>query len=155
MTALKKYNDTPADLNALSGQVVDCIFQVHRNLGAGYLEKIYEDCLCLEMKERGIAFSRQFPINVVYKGNVVESEFRLDLVVENKIVLELKAVEKILPVHEAQIFSYLKMAGLPLGFLVNFNTPLIKDGIQRFAPKNLRNSVTPCERALESPEGTQ
>jgi GxxExxY protein len=112
-------------------------------MGAGYLEKVYEDCLCLELQEKGIAFSRQSQINLTYKGNVVSTDFRLDLIVDNQILLELKAVEKIHPVHEAQIYSYLKMTGLPLGFLVNFNVPLIKDGIRRFTPKvNLRNFVT-------------
>jgi GxxExxY protein len=150
MATLRKYSDVPADLNALSEKVVDCIFQVHKNLGAGFLEKIYEDCLCTELQERGIAFTRQFPISLTYKGKIIASDFRLDLVVEDKILLELKAVEKILPVHEAQIFSYLRMAALPLGFLVNFNVPLIKEGIRRFAPKNLRNSVTPCQIPLEA-----
>jgi GxxExxY protein len=149
MTALRKYNDRSEALNSLSGKVVDCIFQVHKNLGAGFLEKVYEDCLCMELEEKGIAFTRQFPISLVYKGKTVSTDFRLDLVVEDKILLELKAVEKIHAVHEAQIFSYLRMANLPLGFLVNFNVPLIKDGIQRFVSKELRNSVTPCE----NPEG--
>ncbi|MBU6476219.1 MAG: GxxExxY protein, partial [Alphaproteobacteria bacterium] len=105
--------------------------------------------LCLELQEKGIAFTRQFPVSLRYKGRSMASDFRLDLVVEDEILLELKAVEKILPVHQAQIFSYLNMASLPLGFLVNFNVPLIKDGIQRFSPKKLRNSVTPRENIQE------
>ena len=148
MSSLVKYNDLPESFNLLSQNIVDCIFQVHQNLGAGFLEKIYEDCLCHEMAERGIAFTRQFPINVVYKGKKIASDYRLDLVVENKILLELKAVEKILPVHEAQIYSYLKMSGLQLGLLVNFNVPLIKDGIKRFVPKKLRSSVAPRETSM-------
>ena len=83
------------------------------------------------------------------------TDFRLDLVVENKILLELKAVDNMHPVYDAQIYSYLKMSELPLGLLVNFNVPLIKDGIKRFVPNKLRNSVTPREGACESPEGTQ
>jgi GxxExxY protein len=148
MTVLDKYDDLSGATDLLSRKVVDCIFQVHKNLGAGYLEKIYEDCLCLELAEKGIAFERQFPIHVVYKGKTVSSDFRLDLVVENQIILELKAVEKLHPVHEAQIYSYLRMSGFPLGFLVNFNVPLIKDGIKRFVP-NLRNFVTSRENIPE------
>jgi len=149
MTVLNKYGDVSEVTDLLSRRVVDCIFQVHKNLGAGYLESIYEDCLCQELAERGIAFERQFPMNIVYKEKIVSSDFRLDLVVENQIVLELKAVEKIHPVHEAQIYSYLRMSGLPLGFLVNFNVPLIKDGIKRFVP-NLRNFVTSRENIPEA-----
>lgn len=148
MTVLDKYSDIPEVTDLLSRKVVDCIFQVHKNLGAGYLEKIYEDCLCIELAEKGIAFQRQFPMNVVYKRKIVATDFRLDLVIENQIVVELKAVEKMNPVYDAQIYSYLKMSGLPLGFLVNFNVPLIKDGIKRFAP-NLRNFVTSREKPLE------
>ncbi len=147
MSSLKKYNDLPENFNRLSQDVVDCIFQVHSHLGAGYLERIYEDCLCMEMLERGIAFERQFPMKLVYKGRQIATDFRLDLVVENKILLELKSVDKILPLHDAQIYSYLKMSGLSLGLLVNFNVPLIKDGIKRFVPQNLRNSVTPLKNS--------
>ena len=142
MTVLRKYNDVAEDIDSLSRQVVDCVFQVHKNLGAGYLEKIYEDCLCLELEERGITFQRQFPVNLLYKGKSISADFRLDLVVNNQILIELKAVENLHPVHEAQIYSYLQMTQLPLGLLINFNVPLIKDGIRRFVPKKLRNFVT-------------
>ena len=135
MSALEKYNDLPTGLDALSKEVVDCAFQVHKTLGAGYLEKIYEDCLMLEFAERGIYAQRQFPIKMDYRGQAIPTEFRLDLVVENQIILELKAVEKMNPVYEAQIYSYLKASKLPLGFLINFNVPLIKNGIRRYVPK--------------------
>ncbi len=135
MSTLRKYNDLPADIDVLSKTVVDCFFQVHKELGAGYLEKIYEDCLYIEMIGRGLNVQRQFPIKIKYKGQDIPTEFRLDMVVEKQIIIELKAVEKIHPVHNAQIYSYLKSSNLPLGFLVNFNVPLIKDGINRFVPR--------------------
>jgi GxxExxY protein len=140
MNELRKYNDLSSDLDSLSKQVVDCIFQVHQKLGAGYLEKIYEDCLCIELEDHGINFVRQYPMNLIYNGKSIPSDFRLDLVVEDKILIELKAVETLLPVHGAQVYSYLKMSKIPLGFLVNFNVPLIKDGIKRYVPKNFVTS---------------
>lgn len=150
MVALNKYNDMPERLDSLSKEIVDAVFQVHSNLGAGFIEKVYEDCLCVELQEKGIAFSRQFPVPLQYKGKNILADFRLDLVVEDAVVLELKAVERILPVHEAQIYSYLKMSGLPLGFLVNFNVPLIKDGIRRFIPKGLRSFAPSREDSLDA-----
>lgn len=138
MAVLEKYNDVDDALNLLSKQVVDCIFQVHKKVGPGYLEKIYEDCLCVEFEDRNVPYQRQPSFQFKYNGRVIPSEFRFDLVVDNRILLELKAVEKMNPVFEAQIYSYLNMSGLPMGFLVNFNVPLIKDGIKRYVPKNLR-----------------
>ena len=139
MSVLRKYNDQSEALDLLSKDVVDCLFQVHKKLGPGYIEKIYEDCFCIEAKRKQLNIQRQYLLKMEYDDEFIPTEFRLDLVVENQILLELKAVERIHPVHEAQIYSYLKMSGLSLGFLVNFNVPLIKDGIKRYVPKNLRN----------------
>ncbi len=136
MEFLKKYSDQPDDLNSLSKEIVDCFFKVHSSLGPGYLEKIYEDCFCMEADKRGLTVFRQYPIKMTYDGKEIPTEFRLDVVVENKVLLELKAIERILPVHEAQMYSYMKMSKLQMGFLVNFNVPLIKDGIKRFVPKD-------------------
>lgn len=143
MSEMRKYNDLSPDLDKLSKQVIDCFFQVHQKLGAGYLEKIYEDCLCIELEDHGLNYVRQYPMEMVYNDRKIKSDFFLDLVVEDKILIELKAVEALLPVHGAQIYSYLKMSKIPLGFLVNFNVPLIKDGIKRYVPKTslLRNFV--------------
>lgn len=136
MSVMRKYNDMPDDVERLASVVVDSVFQVHQTLGPGYVEKIYEDCLLIEFEDRGLSVVRQYPINFHYKGRAIPSCFRLDMVIENKIILELKAVDKIHPVHGAQIYSYLKSSGLPLGFLVNFNVPLIRDGIKRYAVKS-------------------
>jgi GxxExxY protein len=110
--------------------VVDSAIEVHRHLGPGYAENIYEDALCIEFKLRGISFARQFPIQLTYKGSAVGSG-RIDLLVGEALVVELKTVEALLPIHSAQVISYLKMTGLPLGLLLNFNAPLMKDGIRR------------------------
>ena len=139
MDFLRKYNDQPDDINVLSKTIVDCLFKVHSALGPGYLEKIYEDCFCIEAEKRKLRVFRQHPIVMMYDGKKIPTEFRLDVVVENRVLLEFKAVERLLPVHEAQIYSYMRMSGLRMGFLVNFNVPLIKEGIKRFVPKELRS----------------
>ncbi len=120
-----------SDLNILSGLIVDCAFRVHKNLGPGLLESIYEEAFCYELKKQGIGHLRQKEISVPYDGGFLDTKFRLDLIVDNKIIVELKCVDKLLPVHDAQILTYLKITKLNLGLLFNFNTPLIKDGIRR------------------------
>lgn len=129
---LRKYQDIPDDLELLSEKAVDAFFHVHKNLGPGYPEKVYESALCLELGKRSLSFERQKAIRIIYPPDtVLDPEYRLDLVVEEKIIVEIKCVETILPVHQAQLYAYMKMTRLPLGFLVNFNVPLIKDGIRR------------------------
>jgi GxxExxY protein len=118
--------------NKLSKEILDSCIAVHKEMGPGLLESIYEICLMHEFELRGINAKSQVDLPLVYKGKELSKEFRIDILVEREIVLELKAVEYILPVHEAQIISYLKLADKRLGFLVNFNVPLIKDGFKRF-----------------------
>ncbi len=137
---LLKYNDISSDINDLSGQVVDCAFQVHKELGAGFLESNYEEAFIIELKRKNIKFEQQKICKILYKGDFLNSHFRFDLIIENSILVELKAVEKIHPVHQAQIYAYLKAANLDVGLLINFNVPLIKDGIRRYT---LRNSDSP------------
>ena len=129
--ALRKYNDLSQNIEILSEQVVDSIFEVHKTIGPGFLEQIYEDCLCEELMLRDISYQRQKPLEIFYKNKKMKTAYRLDLVVEDKIIIELKCAEKLIPVHKAQIMSYLKMSGLKLGFLMNFNSVLMKDGLQR------------------------
>ncbi len=136
MSALNMYNDLPTEIDALSKQVVDCLFHVHKELGPGYTEQIYEDALVLEFESRNISYERQKLLRIFYKGRAIRTEFHLDIVVENKILLELKAVEAIHLVHQSQVYAYLKASGFLLGFLVNFNVPLIKDGIKRYVNKH-------------------
>ena len=129
---LNKHSDLTDDAEVLAKDVVDCFFSVHKNLGPGYPERIYESALCYELEKRSLSFEKQKIIKVIYPPNIVlDPEYRLDIVVEDQIILELKCVEKILPVHQAQLYSYMKMSDVQLGFLVNFNVPLIKDGIKR------------------------
>jgi len=139
-SVIQKFDDVPDSLNKLSGEVVDCAFQVHSKLGAGYTENIYEEAMLIELGKKGLLFEQQKQIKVPYDEVFLKSEFRLDLLVENKIIVELKAVAKVLPVHQSQIYSYLKATQCDLGLLINFNVPLIKDGIGRY---KLRNSDTP------------
>jgi GxxExxY protein len=127
-----KYQDMPDDINALAQDVVDAIFNVHKNLGPGFPEKVYESGLCHELNKRAIPFQSQKIIKVIYPPDIIlDPEYRLDIVINNQIILELKCVENILPVHQAQLYSYMKMANISMGFLVNFNVSLIRDGIKR------------------------
>lgn len=119
------------DENAISKAVIGCAIEVRRAIGPGLLESVYQKCLARELELQGISFREEVPLPVNYKGVNFESAYRLDMVVANKIVLELKAVEHLLPVHEAQLLSYLRLAHLKLGLLINFNVPALKAGIKR------------------------
>ena len=116
----------------LTYEIRGAAMEVHRELGPGLLESVYERCLCHELKLRNIAFQSQLTLPLRYKGDVLESGLRIDVLVAGRVVLELKSVDKLLPVHDAQILTYLKLAKKRLGLLINFNVPLIKDGIRRF-----------------------
>jgi GxxExxY protein len=115
----------------LTEQVIGAVIEVHRVLGPGLLESVYQRCLCHELKLRGIEHQPQVKLPVVYKGLSIDCEFFMDIVVLDKLVVELKAVEKLLPVHEAQLLTYLRLSGIRLGLLINFNVALLKDGIKR------------------------
>lgn len=117
--------------NRVAKQVVDAAFAVHSRLGAGLLESVYEACLVYELRKRRLPVLSQVKIPVVYDSMRLEVGFRIDLLVEHCVIVELKAVESIAPVHKAQLLTYLKLSGHRLGLLINFNVPLIKDGIQR------------------------
>jgi GxxExxY protein len=114
-------------------QVVLSAIAVHRALGPGLLESLYEECLCCELRRSGVAFERQKPLAVVYYDVRVECGFRLDLLVERTVVVELKVVERIAPIHAAQILTYMRLGKFPLGLLFNFNSTVLKDAIRRFA----------------------
>jgi GxxExxY protein len=111
--------------------VIGAAIEVHKQLGPGLLESTYEECLCHELHLRGIQFQRQLDLPVLYKGLKLDCGYRLDLLVEDTVVVELKALEQILPVHEAQLLTYLRLAQKSVGLLINFNVPLLKDGIRR------------------------
>ncbi|MEM6632948.1 MAG: GxxExxY protein [Bacteroidota bacterium] len=117
--------------NSLSGEIIDASIEVHRELGPGLLESVYEHCLEFELVTRGFQVKRQFPIPVVYKGERLNKDFFIDLLVENEIIIELKCVEKMIPVHEVQLLTYLPLADKKLGLLLNFNVNLMREGIKR------------------------
>lgn len=120
------------ELNQLSKEILDSAISVHREMGPGLLESVYEHCLLKELELRGIFAENQVPVPLVYKGYNLNKDYRIDILVEKEIIIELKAVEFVLPVHEAQIISHLKLTDKRLGFLINFNVPLLKDGFRRF-----------------------
>ena len=120
-----------AAADAVAKQVVDAGLKVHRALGPGLLESAYEVCLAHELKLRGLRLRTQGPLRVEYEGLVLEASYRLDLVVEDLVVVEVKAVEALLRLHEAQVLTYLKLSGMRLGLLMNFNVPLFRDGVRR------------------------
>ena len=118
-------------LNRLSGRVVHAAYKVHEALGPGLLESVYEVCLIHELAKTGIQTERQVPLPVVYDDIKLEAGFRIDVLVEHQLIVELKAVEGLTPVHQAQVLTYLKLSGLRLGLLINFNVAVLKDGIRR------------------------
>ena len=116
----------------ISNKVIGCAIEVHRSLGPGLLESTYEQCLAREMDLSGIAFKLQSPLPVEYKGIKLDCGYRVDMLIEDKLIVELKSVEKTLPIHEAQILTYTKLANIQVGLLINFNVERLKEGIKRF-----------------------
>lgn len=121
----------PTGLNRIAREIVDAAFKVHKTLGPGLLESAYEACMAHELSLRNLDFRTQVVLPVVYEGVKLDAGFRLDMLVEERVIVEMKAVEKIIPLHEAQLLTYLRLSGLRLGLLINFNVLLIKDGIKR------------------------
>jgi GxxExxY protein len=119
------------EINQLSSKIIGAAIEVHKVLGPGLLESAYEKCLCHELKLRGLSFDNQKPLPLVFKGKEIDCGYRLDIVVDNAIILELKACEKIEPIHKAQLLTYLKLSGLALGLVLNFNVPVMRRGIVR------------------------
>jgi GxxExxY protein len=128
--------------NELTERVIGACIEIHRALGSGLLESAYEECLCYELSQAGIKFERQKPLPVHYKDVKLDCGYRLDLVVEEKIIIEMKAVESLLPIHKAQLLTYLKLPGLTLGLLINFNVAMLKQGIKRIV-NNFQDSASP------------
>lgn len=122
----------PESVDALVRIVIDAAFKVHRTSGPGLLESVYDACLCQELLLRGIRFERQHPVPIYYEGLVLDHGLRIDLFVGGTVVVELKAVEKLEPIHEAQLLTYLRLTGVRVGLLINFNVRLFKQGVRRF-----------------------
>jgi len=124
-------NDVPDNINKITGQIVDASYVVHKTFGPGLLESIYEECLVHELKLRGIKVESQINVPLDFKGLHIERGLILDLLVENRVIVEVKSVKELHPVHEQQLLTYMKITGKHVGLLINFNAPLIKDGIKR------------------------
>ncbi len=127
----KNFKTLPEETERIASLIIDAAFQVHKTLGPGLLEKVYEVCLCHEMKKRNLKFKRQVNIPIKYDNLTFEEGYRIDILVEEQIIVELKACDKFNPVWDAQILSYLRITGKRLGLVINFNVPLIKQGIKR------------------------
>jgi len=128
----KDFDPLPAEIEEIGKLIVDSAFKVHNNLGPGLLEKVYEVCFCHELSKRNIAFQRQVDIPITYDNLQFKEGLRLDVLAENSVICELKVLENVNPVWEAQILSHLKLTGHRFGYLINFNVPMIINGIRRF-----------------------
>lgn len=118
-------------INFLTEKIIGCAIEVHKGIGPGLLESAYEECLCYELAQNGLKFERQVPLPVVYKGVKLDCGYKLDIIVESVVVIELKAVDRIIAIHEAQLLSYLRMLDLRVGLILNFHSSVLKEGIKR------------------------
>ena len=121
----------PDEIERLATQTVNAALTVHRALGSGLLESAYQECLAIELSLAGLNLEREKVLPLTYRGHSIENAYRLDLIINGRLLVELKAIESIQPIHRVQVTTYLKLLKLPLGLLINFNIPLIKDGITR------------------------
>lgn len=131
MNQTKEWEAIKEEANRLSREIVGAAIEVHRWMGPGLLESVYEECLCRELELRNIPFQRQAPFVLEYKGHQLNTGYRLDLVVGGLVIVELKTIEHFEPIHEAQLLTYLRLRNLWLGLLINFNVPVLKDGLKR------------------------
>jgi GxxExxY protein len=125
------HRDTETQRDALTEEIIGAAIEVHRTLGPGLLESAYEECLCVELGLRGVRFKSQVELPLVYKGRRLDAGYRLDLVVDDEVVVELKSVDQLTALHQAQLLTYLHLGGYQTGLLLNFNVPVLKDGIRR------------------------
>jgi GxxExxY protein len=120
------------EINEITRKIVGCAIEVHKNLGPGLLESAYEECLAYELNKAGLSIKRQVPTRVVYKDIKLECGYRIDILVEDSVILELKVVDEFNPVHEAQVLTYLKFSKRQIGLMINFNVTILKSGIRRY-----------------------
>ena len=117
---------------ALTERIIGLAIEVHRNTGRGLLESVYEQCLCFELRQASLPFERQVPVPVTYKGLILDEGFRADIIVDRKVIIEIKSVTAIQPAHESQLLTYLRMSSIPISLLLNFNASRLTDGLRRF-----------------------
>lgn len=120
-----------ADARSLTARIIGCAMRVHTALGPGLLESTYRECLCVELEQEGLSYRKEWELPVLYRGHKIECGYRVDIIVEDEVIIELKSVEAIKPIHEAQLLTYLKLSGISLGLLVNFNVEHLREGITR------------------------
>lgn len=130
-TEAQRHRGNGDEQDPRTAPIIGAAIEVHRHLGPGLLESAYEECLCHELHLRGLSFRRQVDLSVAYKGVQLACGYKIDVIVQEEVVLELKTVERLLPVHDAQLLTYLKLSGKSVGLLINFNTPLLSRGIKR------------------------
>ena len=130
-TEAQRHRENEEGKDPRTNPIIGAAIEVHRHLGPGLLESAYEECLCHELHLRGLEFKRQIEIPVLYKGLKLDCGYKLDVVVQDSVLLELKAMERLLPVHEAQLLTYMRLSGKSVGLLINFNVPLLTQGIIR------------------------
>jgi len=139
--------------NEITGLVIGFAIEVHRALGPGLLESAYEECLCYELTQQSVSFRRQVALPVRYKGVKLDCGYRIDLLVDDLVIVEIKAVESLCPIHEAQLLTYLKLAEKPVGLLINFNVPALKQGLKRIVNhfSDSSASLRLCGEDLDAP----
>jgi GxxExxY protein len=135
----------PADIESLARETVNAAYTVHRTLGPGLLESAYQQCLAIELGHMGLSVEREKILPLVYRGHPIETAYRVDLIINGLLLVELKAADSVLPIHQAQVVTYLKLLHLPLGLLINFNVPLIKNGITRVLNLDFQTEITPAQ----------
>ncbi|HTP36603.1 MAG TPA: GxxExxY protein [Candidatus Acidoferrales bacterium] len=132
-----------AEINRLTDRIIAAAIEIHKHLGPGLLESAYEECLCYELSQAGIHFRRQVPLPIQYKGLKLDCSYRLELLVEDLVIVEIKSVNELLPIHSAQLLTYLKAADKQIGLLINFNVPALKQGLKRIANGYTESSSEP------------
>ena len=137
------HHRSPEPGPALTNRIIGLAINVHKALGPGLLEGAYQQCLCWELQHAGLPFENEVPIPIVYKGQHIDRGYRADIIVDQTVLLELKSVERILPLHESQTLTYLHLSGCQLGLMMNFNTVLLRDGLQRFIARPVLQAVRP------------
>jgi GxxExxY protein len=133
----------PGYENEITDKVIGAAIEVHRHLGPGLLESAYEECLCFELVQLGLRFERQVPVPIVYKGLRLKSPLKLDLLVEDSVIVELKTADDLLPIHKAQLLTYLKASSKRVGLLINFNVPVLRNGLKRMVNRHVERPEKP------------
>jgi GxxExxY protein len=142
----------PESAARLTEMIIGAAIEVHRQTGPGLMESAYEECLCYELSQLGLNFKRQVNLPILYKGIKLDCGYKMDLLVEDTVVLELKTVEHLLPIHSAQLLTYLKLSGKKIGLLMNFNEPILTKGVKRLVNHFRETSVTPVTSASSARE---